>query len=152
MRLITGDHPVTAAVVARELGIAVDHDEVMTGPEWDLLNATERVEATRTHRVFARMAPEHKVQVVQALESPTGATGPGDGDGRRRRQRRRRDPRGVRRGGVVSQGSDPARMAADVMLLDGDIEAIVDALDEGSSCGGGCSRRCRYCSATTWER
>ncbi|MBD0022150.1 HAD-IC family P-type ATPase [Gordonia pseudamarae] len=132
VRLITGDHPVTAAVIAGDLGIAVERDEVMTGPEWDLLNATERVAATRTHRVFARMAPEHKVQVVQALETPyrdrRGLVTAMVGDGANDAAAIRAASVGV---GVVSQGSDPARMAADVMLLDGDIEAIIDALDEG---------------------
>nr|WP_059039044.1 cation-translocating P-type ATPase [Gordonia desulfuricans] len=127
VRLITGDHPVTAAVVARDLGLTVAAEQVMTGAEWDLLDAGERAEAARTHHVFARMSPEHKVQVVQALES-AGMVTAMVGDGANDAAAIRAASVGV---GVVSSGSDPARMAADVMLLGGDIGALIDALDEG---------------------
>ncbi|MGE2715134.1 HAD-IC family P-type ATPase [Mycolicibacterium litorale] len=127
VRLITGDHPVTAAVVADSLGLTVSGDEVMTGPEWERLTTEDRVEAARTRRVFARMAPEHKVQVVQALESADLVTAM-VGDGANDAAAIRAATVGV---GVVSAGSDPARTAADVMLLDGEIGALINALDEG---------------------
>ncbi|MEP9393090.1 cation-translocating P-type ATPase [Gordonia sp. VNK1] len=127
VRLITGDHPVTARVVAGELGLDVDDGHVMTGADWDVLDASARVEAARTHQVFARMSPEHKVQVVAALESAGLITGM-VGDGANDAAAIRAASVGI---GVASKGSDPARMAADVMLLDGDIGAIIDALDEG---------------------
>ncbi|WP_326545685.1 cation-translocating P-type ATPase [Mycolicibacterium sp. ND9-15] len=127
VRLITGDHPVTAAVVANDLGLTVTADEVITGPEWESLTTEARVEAARNHRVFARMAPEHKVQVVQALEAADLVTAM-VGDGANDAGAIRAATVGV---GVVSAGSDPARTAADVMLLGGDIGALTDALDEG---------------------
>ncbi|ANI41499.1 cation-translocating P-type ATPase [Mycolicibacterium vaccae] len=127
VRLITGDHPVTAAVVAGSLGLTVAADEVMTGPEWERLTTEDRVEAARTRRVFARMAPEHKVQVVQALESADLVTAM-VGDGANDAAAIRAATVGV---GVVSAGSDPARTAADVLLLDGQIGALLSALDEG---------------------
>ncbi|MGE2730129.1 HAD-IC family P-type ATPase [Mycolicibacterium vaccae] len=127
VRLITGDHPVTAAVVAESLGLPVSVEDVMTGPEWERLTTEDRVEAARTHQVFARMAPEHKVQVVQALESADLVTAM-VGDGANDAAAIRAATVGV---GVVSAGSDPARTAADVLLLDGEIGAFVHALDEG---------------------
>lgn len=127
VRLITGDHPVTAAVVAHQLGLATHVDQVMTGSEWELLTTEGRAEAVRTHQVFARMAPEHKVQVVQALESADLVTAM-VGDGANDAAAIRAATVGV---GVVSAGSDPARTAADVLLLDGEIGAFVHALDEG---------------------
>ena len=81
---------------------------------------TERV-------VFARMSPEHKVQVVQTLER-VGLVCAMVGDGANDAAAIRAATVGV---GVASRGSDPARLAADVMLLDGRIEALLDALDEG---------------------
>ncbi|HYZ69641.1 MAG TPA: cation-translocating P-type ATPase [Mycobacterium sp.] len=127
VRLLTGDHPVTAAVIAAELGLDVTADEVMTGSEWELLSAEERAEAV-THRVvFARMSPEHKVDVVQTLERADVVTAM-VGDGANDAAAIRAATVGI---GVAAAGSDPARTAADVMLLDGRIEAMLDALDEG---------------------
>ncbi|MEZ5212468.1 HAD-IC family P-type ATPase [Gordonia sp. (in: high G+C Gram-positive bacteria)] len=127
VRIITGDHPVTAAAVAGELGLEVAADEVMTGEIWDGFTADQRIAAARTHVVFARMSPEHKVQVVQALEE-AGLVTAMVGDGANDAAAIRAASVGI---GVASGGSDPARIAADVMLLDGDISGIIDALDEG---------------------
>lgn len=127
VRLITGDHPVTAAVVASDLGLDVSPDQVMTGSEWELLSAEERAEAVTDRLVFARMSPEHKIDVVQALERNDIVTAM-VGDGANDAAAIRAASIGV---GVAATGSDPARTAADVMLLDGRIEALLDALDEG---------------------
>lgn len=127
VKLITGDHPVTAAVIARQLGVEVTVGEVLTGSEWESMTAPERAEAAQRSSVFARMSPEHKVEVVQALESAGQVTAM-VGDGANDAAAIRAASVGV---GVVSPGSDPARMAADVMLLDGQIGGLVDALDEG---------------------
>jgi Ca2+-transporting ATPase len=127
VKLITGDHPVTAAVIARQLGVEVAIGEVLTGSEWESMTAPERAEAVLRFRVFARMSPEHKVEVVHALESAGQVTAM-VGDGANDAAAIRAASVGV---GVVSAGSDPARMAADVMLLNGQIGGLVDALDEG---------------------
>lgn len=127
VKLITGDHPVTAAVIARDLGLPVTAEDVLTGSEWEAMTAPERRDAAQRVTVFARMAPENKVEVVQALESAGQVTAM-VGDGANDAAAIRAASVGV---GVVSSGSDPARMAADVMLLDGQVGALVSALDEG---------------------
>ncbi|MDQ2636238.1 MAG: cation-translocating P-type ATPase, partial [Actinomycetota bacterium] len=128
VRLITGDHPVTASVAAGDLGLDVDPDEVVTGDEWEDMSADERAEAVSEHMVFARMSPEHKIDVVQALERIDLVTAM-VGDGANDAAAIRAASVGI---GVAAEGSDPARTAADVMLLDGRIEALIDAIDEGN--------------------
>ncbi len=128
VRLITGDHPVTASVVANDLGLHVSADDVVTGDEWENMSADERAEAATNHSVFARMSPEHKIDVVQTLERIDMVTAM-VGDGANDAAAIRAASVGI---GVAAEGSDPARTAADVMLLDGRIEALVDAIDEGN--------------------
>jgi len=127
VRLITGDHPVTAAVIAGELGLPVDESEVVTGTDWETMSADERTAAVTSRLVFARMSPEHKVEVVQALER-SGQVTAMVGDGANDAAAIRAASVGI---GVAATGSDPARTAADIILLDGRIEALLDALDEG---------------------
>jgi Ca2+-transporting ATPase len=128
VRLITGDHPVTAAVVAGDLGLDVTPDDVVTGDEWENMSADERATAVTERAVFARMTPEHKIDVVQALEA-NGVVTAMVGDGANDAAAIRAASVGI---GVAGAGSDPARTAADVMLLDGHIEALLDAIDEGN--------------------
>ncbi len=127
VRLITGDHPITATVVAGELGLDIAPDAVITGPSWEALSADERADAVLRHIVFARMTPQHKVEVVQTLEQ-AGLVTAMVGDGANDAAAIRAASVGL---GVASRGSDPARTAADIVLLDGKIEALIDALDEG---------------------
>ncbi len=127
VRLITGDHPATAAVIARELGIEVSTEQVITGGDWEALSADQRAEVVASRLVFARMTPEHKIDVVQTLER-AGLVTAMVGDGVNDAAAIRAASVGI---GVAARGSDAARSAADVVLLDERIEALLDALDEG---------------------
>lgn len=127
VRLITGDHPATAAVIAQEMGLDVTADQVMTGSDWEALSADQRAAAAASRVVFARMTPENKIDVVQTLER-SGLVTAMVGDGVNDAAAIRAASVGI---GVAARGSDAARTAADVVLLDERIEALLDALDEG---------------------
>lgn len=128
VRLLTGDHPVTAAVAAGDLGLDVAPEDVVTGDEWETMSAEQRADAVINRVVFARMTPEHKIDVVQALEGSDLVTAM-VGDGANDAAAIRAASVGI---GVAAPGSDPARTAADVMLLDGRIGALLEAIDEGN--------------------
>jgi magnesium-transporting ATPase (P-type) len=127
VRLITGDHPATATAVAQELGMDVTAEEVITGSDWEALSAEQRATAVASRLVFARMSPEHKVEVVQTLER-AGLVTAMVGDGVNDAAAIRAASVGI---GMAARGSDAARTAADMVLLDGRIDALLDALDEG---------------------
>ena len=65
--MITGDHPLTARYIARDLGIPAD-DGLLTGQELDELSEEELDEVVRRMSVFARVSPEHKLEIVQSLQ------------------------------------------------------------------------------------
>ncbi|MDT5009774.1 MAG: cation-transporting P-type ATPase [Mycobacterium sp.] len=127
VRLITGDHPVTAAAIATQLGLEVAAGDVVSGNEWESMSRRDQERAVAHQHVFARMSPEHKVQIVETLER-TGRVCAMVGDGANDAAAIRAATVGI---GVAVRGSDPARTAADVMLLDGHISGLLDALDEG---------------------
>lgn len=125
--VITGDHPVTAGAVVADLGRDVTPSQVLTGDQWGALPRRRRLEAVRRVTVFARMSPEQKVQVVQSIEE-AGLVSAMVGDGANDAAAIRAASVGI---GVATHGSDPARGAADVVLLDGHIGSLSCALDEG---------------------
>ncbi|HEU4360085.1 MAG TPA: cation-translocating P-type ATPase, partial [Mycobacterium sp.] len=127
IRLITGDHPVTATAIAEELGMPVSPDQVITGSEWNALSRNEQQRVVAERMIFARMSPENKVQIVQTLER-TGRVCAMVGDGANDAAAIRAASVGV---GVVTRGSDAAHATADVVLTDGRIETLLDAIDEG---------------------
>ena len=127
IRLITGDHPITATAIAREMGLPVTASQVISGAEWDALSRKDQERAVTERVIFARMSPENKVQVVQTLER-AGKVCAMVGDGSNDAAAIRAATVGI---AVVARGSDPASIAADVVLVDGRIEALVEAIDEG---------------------
>jgi cation-transporting P-type ATPase I len=127
VKLITGDHPITALAIARELGLSVTAEQVISGSEWDSLSRKKQRRAAAERVIFARMTPENKVQVVQTLEGG-GTICAMVGDGSNDAAAIRAASVGI---GVVAGGSDPAHMAADVVLVDARIEALVHAIEEG---------------------
>ncbi len=127
IRLITGDHPITATAIAREMGLPVSAEQVISGAEWDALSRKDQERAVTERVIFARMSPENKVQVVQTLER-AGKVCAMVGDGSNDAAAIRAATVGL---AVVARGSDAAGIAADVVLVDARIEALVAAIDEG---------------------
>ncbi|MCV7385684.1 cation-translocating P-type ATPase [Mycolicibacter longobardus] len=127
IRMITGDHPITATAIAAEMGVTVSPEEVITGSEWNALNRKEQERVVCERVIFARMSPENKVQIVQTLER-AGRVSAMVGDGANDAAAIRAATVGL---GVVAHGSDSAHATADVVLTDGKIGALVDAIDEG---------------------
>ena len=124
--MITGDHPRTAAVIARELGIASDQRTV-TGGEIDRMDddALERTVANVS--VYARVNPEHKLRLVDALQR-TGAVVAMTGDGVNDAPALKSADIGVAMG---ITGTDVAKEAADIVLADDNFATIVAAVEEG---------------------
>jgi Ca2+-transporting ATPase len=121
--LITGDHPATAASVADELGILDGGDLV----EGDLVERGEHVAAVRDIAVYARTRPEQKVAIVDAWQGE-GEVVAMTGDGVNDAPALRRADIGVAMGG---RGTEVARQAADLVLVDDDLTTLLVAVGEG---------------------
>lgn len=125
--MITGDHKDTAFAIARELGIADDHDQAISGVEIDRLSDEELMKKTETLRVFARVSPEHKVRIVKAFRA-AGHICSMTGDGVNDAPSLKSADIGVAMG---ITGTDVAKGAADMVLMDDNFKTIVGAIKEG---------------------
>ncbi|MDP5185121.1 cation-translocating P-type ATPase [Blastococcus sp. BMG 814] len=122
----TGDHPETASAIAAQAGVP-DADRVVTGAELARATDAERARLVAGTAVFARLSPEQKVTLVQALRR-AGATLAMTGDGVNDAAAIRLADVGV---GVEGAESPAARTAADLVLTDVDLTRLVDAIAEG---------------------
>jgi Ca2+-transporting ATPase len=125
--MITGDHPATARAIALTLGLCKDDAQVLTGAALDAMTDEQVRKALETVRVFARVSPEHKVRLVQALQAG-GARVAMTGDGVNDAPALQRADIGVAMG---RGGTDVARQAAALVLLDDHFATIVLAVREG---------------------
>jgi Ca2+-transporting ATPase len=137
--MITGDHPRTASVIARELGI-VDDDLVVTGVELSGMSEEELKTTVVRVSVYARVDPEHKLRIVQALQSQ-GLTVAMTGDGVNDAPALRTADIGIAMG---IAGTDVSREAADIVLMDDNFASIVAAVEEGRGIFGNIRKFLRY--------
>lgn len=125
--MITGDHAATALAIARQLGIAGANDRSLSGADLDRLTQAELETAVREVAVFARVSPEHKLRIVQALQANgevVAVTGDGVNDGPALRAANV----GVAMG---KSGTDVAKEASDVVVTDDNFASIVAGVEEG---------------------
>jgi magnesium-transporting ATPase (P-type) len=126
VKMITGDHALTAGAIARKLGLR-NTERVLTGKELDGLSAEALQTLATEVDVFARTSPEHKLRLVEALQAQHGVVAM-TGDGVNDAPALKRADVGIAMG---VKGSEAAREASSVVLLDDNFASIVAAVREG---------------------
>jgi P-type Ca2+ transporter type 2C len=124
--MITGDHPLTAGFIARDLGIAQD-GTVVTGAQLSAMSEAELSAVAARASVFARVSPEHKLKIVEALRSQ-GQVVAMTGDGVNDAPALKKADIGVAMG---ITGTDVSKEASDMVLRDDNFATIVAAVEEG---------------------
>lgn len=125
--MVTGDHRVTALAIARQLGLAERDDQVLTGAQLEELSPEQLRDAVHRVRVFARVAPHQKLQIVEASQAAghfTAVTGDGVNDAPALRAANI----GVAMG---QSGTDVARESAEMVITDDNFSTIVAGIEEG---------------------
>lgn len=126
VKMITGDHPLTAAAIAEQLGLA-DDVKAITGVELDKMSAEELSKTVNEYQVFARTTPKNKIQIVEALQQSgqvTAMTGDGVNDAPALKQSEIGVSMGIK-------GTDVAKDAGDMVLVDDNFSTMSVAIREG---------------------
>lgn len=127
MVMITGDHRLTAAAIAKEAGIYQDNETILTGEEIDTMSDTELAKKLAHTSVFARVTPDHKLRIILAYRK-RGEIVAMTGDGVNDAPSLVAADLGVAMGKI---GTEVAKEAADIVLMDDNFGSIVSAIEEG---------------------
>lgn len=125
--MITGDYSQTAFAIAKEIGLAKDIGEVMTGSQIAMLNDKELDNVIESYSVFARVSPEDKVRIVEALKK-RGHIVAMTGDGVNDAPSLKKASIGI---GMGQSGTDVAKEVSDLIITDDNFATIVVAVEEG---------------------
>ena len=136
--MITGDHPLTAVSVAREIGLD-QSGQFITGPEIDSLKEKEFDQTVKTTSVFARITPQQKLRIVDAMHR-AGEVVAVTGDGVNDAPALAASDIGI----AMGKGSDVAREAADIVLTDNNFTTIVSSVGEGRTLFANLTKGIRY--------
>jgi len=142
--MVTGDHPETALAIARNVGIAENASEIILGDEIDDMDDAALVATLDRTRIFARITPAHKLRIVNAYRS-AGLITAMTGDGVNDVPALRAADIGIAMG---KHGTDVAREACDLVLLDDRFATIVAAIQEGRSITGNVRKVITYLLST----
>ncbi|HEX5623002.1 MAG TPA: cation-transporting P-type ATPase [Sulfuricurvum sp.] len=124
--MITGDNPITAEVIAREVGMVHDHDRFLSGKEIDGLTNEELLRALKHTSVIARAMPEHKYRIVQMLQKG-GEIVAVTGDGVNDVPALKAADLGI----AMGSGSEAAKSSAKMVIVDNNLGVIVNAIRQG---------------------
>ncbi|MDR2589548.1 MAG: calcium-translocating P-type ATPase, PMCA-type [Oscillospiraceae bacterium] len=128
IKMVTGDHKITAAAIAKALGIMKnDDEEALDGSDLNALTDEELAVKVKTVNVFARVSPEHKVRIISAIKAGNNIVAM-TGDGVNDAPSLKRADIGIAMG---ITGSDVTKEAADMILTDDNFVSIVSAIEQG---------------------
>jgi len=127
--MITGDHRITARAIAKEAGIYEEGDIVLTGEQLDKMDDGELTDQIESVSVFARVSPEHKLRIIKAFRASKKIIAM-TGDGVNDAPSLVSADLGVAMGKI---GTEVAKEASDIVLLDDNFGSIVSAMEEGRS-------------------
>ena len=142
--MITGDQLATAKAIANELGILKNENEAITGKELDLISDSNLEKNISNYSVFARVTPEHKVRIVKAWQK-TGAVVAMTGDGVNDSPALKNADIGIAMG---KSGTDVAKNASDMILVDDNFVTIVEAVKQGRNIYDNIKRAIHFLLAT----
>ncbi len=143
--MITGDHARTAQAIAREVGIFQEGDLIRTGHDIEAMEEGELERIVSRVSIFARVNPEHKLRIVEALRA-TGHVIAMTGDGVNDAPALRNADIGI----AMNSGTDVSKEAADMLLLDDNFTTIVESVSEGRHIFDNIRKFVRYLLSTNF--